>query len=176
VDEKSLYAGSLEVVRFTGHERDLRAPEANDDLDYMHARYYNPYLGRFLSVDPVGGEVGSSQSWNRYSYVRNNPIRFVDPQGQWVKLAAGGDSAALEAMLVKYVTRPSGRAQLEKYASSASQTVRFSETTLNNRARQDWSHRTTGLVRSTRKVKGIVLYSSSRSFRSATFCYTFKRE
>jgi uncharacterized protein RhaS with RHS repeats len=48
----------------------------------MHARYYSPNLGRFLSVDPVGGTVGSSQSWNRYSYVRNNPIRSTDPTGK----------------------------------------------------------------------------------------------
>lgn len=48
----------------------------------MHARYFSSNLGRFLSVDPVGGEVGSSQSWNRYSYVRNNPIKLVDPDGR----------------------------------------------------------------------------------------------
>ena len=39
-------------------------------------------LGRFLSVDPVCGEVGSSQSWNRYSYVQNNPLKAVDPNGE----------------------------------------------------------------------------------------------
>jgi hypothetical protein len=48
----------------------------------MHARYYSPNLGRFVSVDPVGGEVGSSQSWNRYAYVDNNPVVFIDPEGQ----------------------------------------------------------------------------------------------
>jgi len=42
--------------------------------DFMHARYYSPNLGRLFSVDPLGGTVGSSQSWNRYSYVLNNPI------------------------------------------------------------------------------------------------------
>jgi RHS repeat-associated protein len=64
---------------FTGHERDTATLASN--LDYMHARYFSPNLGRFLSVDPVGGEVGSSQSWNRYSYVRNNPIIRNDPTG-----------------------------------------------------------------------------------------------
>ena len=49
--------------------------------DSMHARYYSPNLGRFISVDPVGGTIGSSQSWNRYSYVRNNPITRFDPDG-----------------------------------------------------------------------------------------------
>ena len=51
----------------------------------MHARYFSPNLGRFLSVDPVGGEVGSSQSWNRYTYVLNNPIGTVDPDGREVR-------------------------------------------------------------------------------------------
>lgn len=35
-----------------------------------------------LFVDPVLGKTGSSQSWNRYSYVENNPLRFVDPNGE----------------------------------------------------------------------------------------------
>ena len=37
-----------------------------------------------MSVDPIGGSVGSSQSWNRYSYVLNNPISFIDPDGNQV--------------------------------------------------------------------------------------------
>jgi hypothetical protein len=55
----------------------------------MHARYYCPNLGRFLSVDPVGGSVGSSQSWNRYSYVLNNPLKLVDPDGNSPQLIGG---------------------------------------------------------------------------------------
>ena len=54
--------------------------------DYMHARYYSPNLGRFLSVDSVGGTVGSSQSWNRYSYVINNPVKLLDPDGRELRL------------------------------------------------------------------------------------------
>ena len=49
----------------------------------MHARYYSPNLGRFLSVDPANsGRVGSSQSWNRYGYALNNPVKLVDPDGR----------------------------------------------------------------------------------------------
>jgi RHS repeat-associated protein len=68
--------GDPDRYRFTQHELDLET-----NLFYAKARYYNPRLGRFLSVDPVGGEVGSSQSWNRYGYVENNPLRLVDPNG-----------------------------------------------------------------------------------------------
>ncbi len=66
---------------FTGHQRDLGT--TSSELDFMHARHYSPQLGRFLSVDSVGGSVGSSQSWNRYSYVRNNPVNMNDPTGRY---------------------------------------------------------------------------------------------
>ncbi len=62
-----------ETMRFTGHERDVDPAGWENDLDYMHARYYSPRMGRFLTVDPVGGKVGSLQSWNRYAYVMGNP-------------------------------------------------------------------------------------------------------
>lgn len=71
-----------EVMRFTGHERDLGTdPGMTDDLDYMHARYYKPMWGRFLSFDPVGGNPRNPQSWNRYAYVLSNPVNFIDPLG-----------------------------------------------------------------------------------------------
>ena len=84
---KGSYFGSQSQIdvpmKFTGHERDLLGSTGTTaHLDSMHARYYNPHLGRFLSVDPVVGEVGSSQSWNRYGYVRNNLLNLVDPTGR----------------------------------------------------------------------------------------------
>lgn len=68
-------------VKFTGHERDFARDRA--PLDYMHARYYDGRVGRFLSVDPVLGRTLSPQSWNRYSYAHNNPLLFVDPSGNY---------------------------------------------------------------------------------------------
>lgn len=43
-----------------------------------------------MSVDPIGGKVGSSQSWNRYSYVSNNPLAFNDPDGERQNPVTGG--------------------------------------------------------------------------------------
>ncbi len=71
-----------EELQFTGHERDGNGGDIEGDLDYMHARYHSPYLGRFLSVDSVLGTASSSQSWNRYSYSSNNPVARIDPDGR----------------------------------------------------------------------------------------------
>jgi RHS repeat-associated protein len=66
---------------FTGHERDLGTHST--ELDYLHARYYSPTIARFLSIDPVGAEPETSQSWNSYTYAVDNPLRSVDPDGRY---------------------------------------------------------------------------------------------
>ncbi|REK67790.1 MAG: hypothetical protein DF221_00850, partial [Brevibacillus sp.] len=45
------------------------------------ARYYDPKIGRFISEDTYKGQVDNPLSLNRYTYVHNNPLRFVDPSG-----------------------------------------------------------------------------------------------
>ncbi len=71
-----------ERKKFTGHERDYTStPGTSFDLDYMHARHYSPSRHRFLSVDPIDGGPGEPQSWNRYSYVINSPLTYIDPFG-----------------------------------------------------------------------------------------------
>lgn len=55
--------------------------EASAGLYYYHARYYDPALGCFLSPDPFVQAPGDPQTLNRYAYVRNNPVRYVDPSG-----------------------------------------------------------------------------------------------
>jgi RHS repeat-associated protein len=61
---------------YTGHEMDDEVGLIN-----MNARIYDPYLGRFLSADPVLPDAFNMQSFNRYSYVRNNPLKYIDPAG-----------------------------------------------------------------------------------------------
>jgi len=84
-----------ERLKFTGHERDSSGPDAvGQDLDYMHARYYGAMMGRFLSVDPVidaKAALRVPQSWNRYAYVQNEPLRYIDPDGRQTEDADGSD-------------------------------------------------------------------------------------
>ncbi len=59
---------------FTGHVTD-----GETGLSYMQARYYDPYAGRFLAVDPVSA---TTASFNRYWYANNSPYKFIDPDGR----------------------------------------------------------------------------------------------
>lgn len=70
-------------VGYTGHQFD------NDlGLSYMQARYYDPVIGRFYSNDPVGWTPKNPvMSFNRYLYVNNNPYKYTDPNGEFLKLA-----------------------------------------------------------------------------------------
>lgn len=62
---------------YTGHVND---PDIG--YVYMQARYYDPAVGRFLSVDPVGSIAGNAFNFSRYAYANNNPIVNVDPDGR----------------------------------------------------------------------------------------------
>ncbi|MCH6255511.1 pre-toxin TG domain-containing protein [Puniceicoccaceae bacterium K14] len=61
---------------FTGHEM-------LDDIGLIHmnGRIYDPLVGRFLSADKVVQFPSDLQSYNRYTYVRNNPLSLIDPTG-----------------------------------------------------------------------------------------------
>jgi len=72
-----------------------------EHLDSMHARYYAFNLGRFMSVDPVGGTIGLSQSWNRYAYVGGNPITRFDPTGEKLRVLDDDAWDLLQKMLEK---------------------------------------------------------------------------
>jgi RHS repeat-associated protein len=72
------WAGIANSTRqgYTGHEM-----LDNLGLVHMGGRVYDPGLGRFLSVDPIVGDLADSQSVNPYAYVGNRPLRDVDPSG-----------------------------------------------------------------------------------------------
>ena len=50
----------------------------------MNGRMYDPALGRMLSPDNYAGLDGTTQSYNQYSYVQNNPLKYTDPTGEFL--------------------------------------------------------------------------------------------
>lgn len=65
---------------FTGHEH----YDVFDLID-MNGRVYDPLIGRFISADPFIQDITNLQSYNRYSYVLNNPLSYTDPSGYFLK-------------------------------------------------------------------------------------------
>jgi len=68
--------GQKTNYRFTGQRWDQ-----GHGLYWYNSRWFDPLIGRFMQADSIVPEPGNPQALNRYSYVRNNPLRFVDPSG-----------------------------------------------------------------------------------------------
>jgi RHS repeat-associated protein len=67
------------------NERWFTGAPQNDvtGLTYLEHRFYDPVVGRFLSIDPRGLSPRNGENFNRYWYANNNPYRFTDPDGRW---------------------------------------------------------------------------------------------
>ena len=78
--------------RFTGYERDNET-----GLDFAQTRYFSNSQGRFTSYDPVfvtAKRLADPQQLNLYSYARNTPLKFIDPNGMDLVLTARNEQEA----------------------------------------------------------------------------------
>jgi RHS repeat-associated protein len=71
--------GTANKFLYTGQEHD-----GETGLHYYNARYYNPDIRRFTQPDDIIQNIYDPQMLNRYSYVRNNPIKYTDPSGHFI--------------------------------------------------------------------------------------------
>ncbi len=69
-------------IAWTGDHGFLDKPQDVTGLTAIGARYYDPTLGRFISVDPVM-DLTDPQQWAAYNYSNNNPVTWSDPTGMW---------------------------------------------------------------------------------------------
>lgn len=76
-EELQSRAANDNLAGFTGHIKDKAT-----GLNYMQARYYDPVIGRFLSIDPVEFSVSSPGMFGRYTYTHNDPVNMIDPDGE----------------------------------------------------------------------------------------------
>ena len=85
---------------FTGKQEDKAT-----GLSYFGARWYDPVLGRFTGIDPVGFQEDNIHSFNRYAYANNNPYKFVDPDGRVAETAL--DVISLGLSIATFKSDPS---------------------------------------------------------------------
>jgi RHS repeat-associated protein len=76
------------AIRFAGEFLDDET-----GLYYLRSRYYDPYTGRFTTEDTYAGREEDPLSLNRYTYVLNNPLTYLDPTGHWEEEAEDSTSS-----------------------------------------------------------------------------------
>jgi RHS repeat-associated protein len=81
----------------------IAARDSETNLDHTWFRQYSSQLGRWMHPDPAGlaaVDASNPQSWNRYAYVLNNPLRFIDPLGLYPIEDCGEDVGCGDGGLV----------------------------------------------------------------------------
>ncbi|WMS86699.1 RHS repeat domain-containing protein [Pleionea litopenaei] len=94
-------------VGFTGHKDDKDL-----GLTYMQARWYDPEVGRFNSLDPI--KYRDIQTFSRFIYASNNPFKYIDPDGRdYIAVNMGN---ALHDLISGKTAKERAQAQLERDA------------------------------------------------------------
>jgi RHS repeat-associated protein len=89
--------GDAEKYQYTGKEKDHLT-----DWNYFEARYYNSDFKHFTQADTVEPDYYDPQDLNRYAYVRNNPLKLIDPNGHAFNLYGAIASCLVELPELTY--------------------------------------------------------------------------
>ena len=114
-----LAGGTKNKFQYTGQEKD-----SETGLNYYNARYYDPHTRHFTQADGLVQDIYDPQLLNRYAYVRNNPIKYSDPSGNFVFLAVPLTMWVVAAFLggsAVYTATPQGQKTVQSALRSAYQ-------------------------------------------------------
>lgn len=119
------FAESQDGPGYTAHVSD-----PGTGLVYMQQRYYDPTIGRFLSVDPVAANPDTGASFSRYIYAANNPYRFTDPDGRDCISKDGTTTCSIQVTGSRIPTKisfatPAGVFGTQKSGSAASHSYNY---------------------------------------------------
>lgn len=116
------YAADTVRQKFTSQERDNET-----GLDFFQARYYASSQGRFSSIDPLlaSAKRRNPQTWNRYIYGLNNPLRYTDPDGE--------DAIDASAKLPERVTETTMTVTVKELGSHGRELVREARVDITDR-------------------------------------------
>ena len=77
VSNNETHIANINPFRYRGYYFDVET-----GWYYLNARYYDPNVGRFISPDAILGANGGLQGYNLFAYCNNNPVMYIDPNGQ----------------------------------------------------------------------------------------------
>ncbi|MDQ0011367.1 RHS repeat-associated protein [Luteibacter jiangsuensis] len=92
---------------YTGHVADT-----DSGLIYAQARYYDPFIGRFISVDPSQPAPGEPFLFNRFNYANNSPLVHIDPDGRNAIITYKQDGSISIAVPVQFSGPASASSQV----------------------------------------------------------------
>ena len=101
---QTVYTPSQEPVLFLGRGYSGHEYLSQFGLVNMNARLYDPVLGRFLSPDPYVQAPDFSQNFNRYTYAMNNPLKYVDQDGEFLHIIIGALVGGTANLIYKAVS------------------------------------------------------------------------
>lgn len=125
-DRLKVQDGGSNTLWFAGKVQDVTT-----GLSYFGARFYDPALGRFMAVDPAGFVDTNLHSFNRYGYGNNNPLKFLDPDGNEPERVFGisfglthaREQAALQAAAESYAGNDRANLGIQVGAAIRSATI-----------------------------------------------------
>jgi RHS repeat-associated protein len=115
-------ADTLDAIWGVSTDRGYTMHEHLDEMGVIHmnGRVFDPLIGRFMSADPHIQAPGNLQSYTRYAYVWNNPLRYTDPRGYYVTSSDGstvtsGDGRPVGGGSNSYTEASSGGGSLQSH-------------------------------------------------------------
>ncbi len=113
---------------------------------YLRARFYEPAMNRFSQKDIVRGSITAPNSLNRYTYVQNDPVNFIDPSGQSLKSAWNSVKTGVQNAVSAVKTTVSKVTTVVKNtASKVVNTVKSAASTVTNAAKSAYNSVTTAV-------------------------------
>ncbi|QGQ20475.1 hypothetical protein GC089_16370 [Cellulomonas sp. JZ18] len=153
----------------------LDKPVDATGLVQVGARYYDPTIGRFLSVDPVM-VMATPQQWAAYSYANNNPVTYSDPTGlaprmvaDWARGPRRPAATPARKSTTPWVSAPTRKAR--PAARPMTPIGCFGNTACRSRSVQSWVKRNKETILDSTPVVGTVRFAqqTARAFRTGDF-------
>ncbi|TYQ13252.1 UNVERIFIED_CONTAM: RHS repeat-associated protein [Acetivibrio alkalicellulosi] len=113
-NEKDPTEGDTNPFRYAGEYWDEET-----GTYYLRARYYDPGIGRFICEDSFWGFDNDPLSLNLYTYCANNPVLFIDPDGEFWQVAAGALIGATAGAVISYGTQVAANISQNGFSADA---------------------------------------------------------